>query len=168
MPRFTIPATAIIIACLAGSCHRNELATSDASSQLIPRWQKDPVAARQWLLGQTGGDPQRSMEVILASGHFNTWAEETPAQLAAAVLAFPAKEIPVHLAGVFEKWIATDADGAGNFIDEHLVPGPARDAAVIALVEGIKDESLAEAVAWARTITDEGRMYSLLESLATH
>ena len=84
------------------------------------------------------------------------------------MLHFPAQEQPVHLQGIFEKWVVTDADDAGNFIDEHLMPGPARDAAVIALVEGIRDDRLAEAVAWARTISEQGQMYSLLESLATH
>ena len=84
------------------------------------------------------------------------------------MLNFPATETPRHLARVFDAWVTTDADAAGKFIDDKLKPGPARDAAVIALVEGIRDEHLHEAAAWARTIDDEGRMYSLLESLATH
>ncbi len=168
MPRLTIPATALIIACLAGSCHDNRKAAGDTPGQLASRWQKDPAGAQIWLLEQVGNDPQQFMAAILANGHFSTWAEKTPAQLAVAVLNFPATEIPGHLAGVFELWVAADADAAGKFIDGTLKAGPARDAAVIALVEGIRDDHLHEAVAWARTIDDQGRMYSLLESLATH
>ena len=168
MPRLTIPAAAMIIACLAGGCRESRQTTAGAASQLATRWQKDPAGAQIWLLKQTGNDPQQFMEAILASGYFNTWAEKTPAQLAGAVLNFPATEIPGHLAKVFSAWVAADADAAGKFIDGKLKPGPARDAAVIALVENIRDEHLAEAVAWARTIDDKGRMYSLLESLATH
>lgn len=158
----------MIIACLAGGCRESGRTTAGASGKLASRWQKDPAGAQTWLLEQTGYDRQRYMEAILASGHFNTWAEKTPAQLAGAVLNFPATETPRHLARVFDAWVAADADAAGKFIDGKLKPGPARDAAVIALVEGIRDHSLHEAVAWARTIDDEGRMYSLLESLATH
>jgi hypothetical protein len=168
MPRLTIAAAAMIIACLGGNCRESGRTTGGTSGKFASRWQKDPDAAQIWLLEQTGNDRQRYMEAILASGHFNTWAEKTPAQLAGAVLNFPAAETPRHLAGVFETWVAADADAAGKFIDGKLKPGPARDAAVIALVEGIRDDHLHEAVAWARTIDDQGRMYSLLESLATH
>ena len=166
MIRITI--AAMLMACLGGSCRDLPQADGDPAVRLVTRWDRDPAGARQWLLEHTGNDPHRFMEIILASGCFDSWAGHAPAQLAAAVLNFPAEEKPVHLAGVFEKWVVTDADAAGNFIDAHLKPGPARDAAVIALVEGIRDEHLAEAVAWARTIADQGRMYSLLESLATH
>ena len=158
----------MIIACLAGSCRESGQTTADTAGQLASRWQKDPTGAQIWLLEHTGNDPQQFMAAILASGHFNIWAEKTPAQLAEAVLNFPVTEIPGHLAGVFELWVAADADAAGKFIDGKLKAGPARDAAVIALVEGIRDDHLHEAVAWARTIDDQGRMYSLLESLATH
>ena len=158
----------MIIACLAGGCRGSGRTTAGASGKLATRWQKNPAGAQIWLLEQTGNDPQKFMEAILASGHFDSWAKNTPTQLAGAVLNFPATETPRHLAGVFDAWVATDADAAGKFIDGKLKPGPARDAAVIALVEGIRDERLAEAVAWARTISDQGRMYSLLESLATH
>ena len=166
MTRMTIPA--LLIACLMGGCHQGGQNHLDGGGELATRWQKDPAGARQWLLEHTGNDAQRFMQAILASGHYDSWVVKTPAQLALAVLDFPTDERPAHLRGIFEKWVATDADGAGNFIDAHLVPGPARDAAVTALVEGIRDDHLAEAVAWARTIADEGRMYSLLESLATH
>lgn len=166
MTRITI--SAMLIACLMGGCRQSDREHHDGAGELAARWQKDPAAARQWLLEHTGNDAQRFMQAILASGHYDSWVVKTPAQLALAVLDFPTDEKPAHLRGIFEKWVATDADGAGNFIDEHLNPGPARDAAVTALVEGIRDERLAEAVAWARTITDQGRMYSLLESLATH
>ena len=162
----TIPA--LLVACLMGGCRQGDREHHDGAGELAARWQKDPAGAQQWLLENTGNDAHRFMQAILASGHYDSWAEETPAQLSAAVLHFPTDERPAHLQGIFEKWVAADADGAGNFIDAHLVPGPARDAAVIALVEGIRDDHLAEAVAWARTITDQGRMYSLLESLATH
>ena len=166
MPRSIIPA--LLVACLLGSCGRDAQNHPDGDGKLAARWHKDPVAARQWLLEHTGNDARRFMQIILASGHYDSWVVKTPDLLALAVLDFPADERPVHLQGIFEKWVATDADGAENFIDDHLVPGPTRDAAVIALVEGIRDERLAEAVAWARTISDQGQMYSLLESLATH
>ena len=162
----TIPA--LLMACLMGGCRQSDRKRHDSAGELAARWQKDPAAARQWLLEHTGNDPHRFMQAFLSSGCFDSWVVKTPAQLALAVLDFPTDERPVHLREIFEKWVATDADAAGNFIDAHLVPGPARDAAVIALVEGIRDEHLAEAVAWARTIADQGRMYSLLESLATH
>ncbi|MED5585398.1 MAG: hypothetical protein VYB61_03515 [Verrucomicrobiota bacterium] len=166
MTRSIIPA--LLVACLMGGCGRDARNHPDDGRQLAARWHKDPGAARQWLLEHTGNDAQRFMQAILASGHYDSWVEKTPAQLALAILDFPAGERPVRLQGIFEKWVAADADDAGNFIDEHLMPGPARDAAVIALVEGIRDERLAEAVAWARTISERGQMYSLLESLATH
>jgi hypothetical protein len=166
MIRITI--AAMLMACLGGSCRDLPQADGDPAVRLVTRWDRDPAGARQWLLEHTGNDPHRFMEIILASGHFDSWSEKAPAQLAAAVLNFPASEIPGHLAGVFERWVVADADTAGKFIDEKLTPGPARDAAVVALVEGIRDDHLHEAVAWARTIDERGRMYSLLESLATH
>ena len=166
MPRSIIPA--LLVACLLGSCGRDAQNHPDGDGKLAARWHKDPVAARQWLLEHTGNDARRFMQAILASGHYDSWVVSSPAQLALAILHFPTDKRPVHLAGIFEKWVVPDADAAGNFIDDHLVPGPTRDAAVIALVEGIRDERLAEAVAWARTISEQGQMYSLLESLATH
>ena len=166
MTRMTI--ATLLAACLVGGCRQSGRTPPDDSGELAARWQKDPSGTQQWLLEQAGHDAQRFKQAILASGHYDFWAVKTPAQLALAVLHFPAQEQPVHLQGIFEKWVVTDADGAGNFIDEHLMPGPARDAAVIALVEGIRDDRLAEAVAWARTISEQGQMYSLLESLATH
>ena len=108
------------------------------------------------------------MRKIVENESYDSWVVKTPEQLALAILGFPAQEQPTHMKNVFEKWVTKDADEAGSFIDTHLTAGSARDAAVTALVEGIRDESLAEAVAWARTISDQGKMYSLLESLATH
>jgi hypothetical protein len=160
--------TAMLIAGLVGGCRQGRQQRHDGSGGLAARWHKDPATTRQWLLEKAGNDAQHYMRAILESGHYDSWTVKTPAQLALAVLDFPAQEQPVHLQAIFEKWVATDADGAGSFIDDHLEPGPARDAAVTALVEGIRDERLAEAVAWARTISERGRMYSLLESLATH
>ena len=159
--------TAAVLACLLGSSCQNRH-RHDGSGEMAANWRKDPATTRQWLIEKVGNDKQRFMRAILESGHYDSWAVKTPTQLALAVLDFPVQEQPAHLRTIFEKWVTKDADEAGSFIDTHLVSGPARDAAVTALVEGIRDESLAEAVAWARTISDQGKMYSLLESLATH
>ena len=159
--------TATVLACLLGSSCQNRH-RHDHSGELAARWHSDPASARKWLLRKTGNDKQRFMGKILESEYYNSWVVKTPGQLALAILDFPAQKQPMHMQKVFEKWVTNDADGAGSFIDSQLAAGSARDAAVTALVEGIKDESLAEAVAWARTISEQGQMYSLLESLATH
>jgi len=159
--------TAAVLACLLGSSCQNRH-RHDHFGELAARWHSDPTTARKWLMETTGNDKQRFMGKIVENEHYDFWLVETPGQLALAMLDFPAQEQPTHMQKVFEKWVMKGADEAGSFIDAHLVPGPVRDVAVRALVEGIRDESLAEAVAWARTISDQGKMYSLLESLATH
>jgi hypothetical protein len=83
------------------------------------------------------------------------------------MLGLPGDLAPERRAGVARTWAAEEPAALSTFVNDRLEPGPLRDAAVGALVGQIKDRDPNGAAAWARTISDEAKMYSLLDSLAT-
>ena len=81
-------------------------------------------------------------------------ADDAQSLAAEAMAGFPAELAPARVAKVISAWAATEPTRASAFIADRMGPSPARDAAVVALVDQINRASPAKAAEWVQSISD--------------
>lgn len=126
-----------------------------AVATVIDSWSlADAGAAYRWLVETEGGDPQALAKHLDESKLMEAWLGQNPAAAAEAMAGFPAELAPARVAKVISAWAATEPTRASAFIADRMGPSPARDAAVVALVEQINRASPAKAAEWVQSISD--------------
>lgn len=134
---------------------------------VVAQWSRDDAeAAYRWLVGAVGDEPEAVVLLLGETALLEKWGEQDPASAARGVLGFPEDLAALLLPGVIGGWAAVEPLRASAFVNDELGAGAVRDTAVAALVGEIGGDDPAAAVAWARTIEDEGVRISVLESLA--
>lgn len=124
------------------------------------------------LLLLIGTDPALSPEQIMlkfrANERFNEWIRTHPLQMVKAIGFFPLNSSNKLTTELFTYWVDKSYNASESCIENDLKDSPLRDSAIEGMVNGLKADQLATAVAWAHEIKDASKRHQLLESLATH
>ena len=134
------------------------LSTNDAETpnDLLLLIGKDPVLS-----------PEQFMLKFRANDRFNDWVRTHPSQMVKAIGFFPLNYSNKLTTELFTYWVDKSYNASESCIENDLKDSPLRDSAIEGMVNGLKADQLATAVAWAHEIKNDSKRHQLLESLAT-
>ena len=112
--------------------------------------------------------PVQFMLKFRANERFNEWVRTHPLQMVKVMGLFPLNSSNKLTTELFTYWVDKSYDESESCIENELKDSPLRDSAIEGMVNGLKADQLATAIAWAHEIKDASKCHQLLESLATH
>jgi len=142
--------------------------TQDAATvgAVVDAWaQFDAGEAYRWLLESEQGNPEAMTARLDNSQLMDAWINQDAAGAAEAMAGFPEDLAPERVAGVVDRWAADEPSRASQYINDQLEPGPVRDAAVVALIDHLRESDRTAASRWAESISDVELRGSVLETL---
>ena len=109
---------------------------------------------------------ERTTELGDERDFFARWVDHDPRAAVAAAMSSADDVSPGRVAAAMGRWVDWEPSAASEFISKEMPPGRLRDSAVVELVDALRKQDPAAAVAWAQTVGEPAVRYSLLESLA--